>query len=119
MSATKFSAGDTTATLAAALTPLSTNFTSATLDVGAFQYVSIQLVWTGADKTDGIAAITASVDGTHFDPYPGGGFTLGTAAGNKVWQIDTQATPYIQFSYTKGTNTTGTMTVISRMEVPV
>ena len=46
-------------------------------------------------------------------------YTLAAAGGNHIWKVLVGVIPYIQLVYTKGTNTTGTFTVLYRKETPV
>ena len=118
MATTKFSPGDSEGTFVGSTT-LASNFTSAAFECGAMQEVALELIWTGADKTDATAEIWGSLDGTNFEAFASASYTLAAAGGNHIWKVLVGVIPYIQLVYTKGTNTTGTFTVLYRKETPV
>ena len=118
MTTTKFSPGDLEGTFIASRSAAE-NYTSPAFECGAAQEVSLQLIWATADHADATAEIWGSVDGTNFEPFADASYTLATAAGNHIWKVLLGSIPYIQLVFVKGSNTTGTFSVLYRREMPV
>ena len=115
-----FSAGDKYATLDQNI-PMTADYTGATLDVGAMEYVFLGIHWSGSTSTTCTAYIESSATGlpNTWEQYPGSVYTMTTASGNHYWDIATRAQGYMHIVYSHDANAGGTYSTDYREEVPV
>ena len=116
---TNFNAGDKTATIDTAI-PMNANYSGAMTDVAALESAFFTVTWATADQTDATLTLEISHTGVagSWEAYPNSSYTLGSAAGVHHWNVHLGPIPYIRFAYLKGTNTTGTYSIVMRGEVP-
>ncbi len=88
------------------------------IDVGIWDKVACQFTWASADATDATIKLQGSVDATNFEDYSGSLYTLATAAGSHVYDVEVDALETVKLIYAKGSNTAGTYEITCRKEVP-
>lgn len=112
----KFSTGDTR-TEEVAGQAASADY-SKEIQVGQYEYVGIQAVFSSLNAADGEIKIQGSVDGTNFDDYPDSGFYIPSGTSTRWWDINTRSLEKIKVVWAHGSNTAGTLGLVSRKEVP-
>ena len=94
---------------------LATSFNSDTWDVTDLRGASIQVVWTGANATDGTLVPQVSNDNVTFDDAdtPPPTLLIAAASGSRTCGFDLQklSVRYIRLVFAAGTNTAGTLNV--------
>ncbi len=101
---------DTTALLNALAA--NADHTSAAIECLSYQVVGLMANWATLDQTDATLKFQGSLDNSVWDDI-GSAYSIASASGHKSFFLDLNSDPYKYFRavYTKGTNTTGTVTV--------
>ena len=88
--------------------PLSADFNTPAIDALYFELFAIQIVWTGADATDGEFEIEASLDGANWATYCKSVRVVDAPADNQPWDFDLSGMRFLRVSFTANANTAGT-----------
>jgi len=88
-----------------------TTVNSSAVDISKYKGIYISIIAAGLDAADGAIQLEASSDGTTFKAVSGQSVTLASGASNDHLLITDAPYAYFRIAYTKGTNTTGTVTV--------
>lgn len=88
--------------------PLSADFSTAAVDALYFDMGAVSVLWSGADATDGVFNVAASIDGTNFCDLPVTNITVDTASGCQLWHLVDIGYRFFRVEFTANTNTTGT-----------
>lgn len=90
--------------------PANTNVNSSAVNILPYKIMGVVADWTGLNATDATLKFQGSLDGSVWDDI-GSAYTIATAAGHKSFSLVDEPYKYARIVYTKGTNSTGTVTV--------
>lgn len=76
------------------------------------EFSTVQVFYTGLDAADGTIGFTQSLDGNNFDELNGSTGTLDNTKNSHTFNITALRTDYLRPLFTKGSNTSGTITKI-------
>lgn len=94
-------------------TSLAADYTSTPIVIRGLDWFGIEFAWSSADASTGAIVVQGSISGSVWCDFDGTAYTLATANGDKLYNIEPQAMNYARIVYTHGLNTTGTMSSIS------
>lgn len=89
------------------------NQTSTAFGEARYKYLSVQFVATGLDAADGIIKLQDSNDGTNFNDISGATITVAAGTSSNMIRYTAFTAEKIRVVWTKGSNTTGTISVIA------
>lgn len=93
------------------------NQTSAGFGSARYKYMSVQFVATSLSHADGVIKLQDSNDGTNWNDITGATITVASGTSSNMIRYTAFTADQVRAVWTKGSNTTGTITVTAIFKV--
>lgn len=93
-----------------AATPANANYTTDFINVLSYSMAAVQFIGASLDTNDGVIKLQDSLDGSNWNDISGMSLTITAGASVNMLRVPNLTGAYLRAVWTKGTNTTGTVT---------
>jgi hypothetical protein len=87
------------------------------IDVSAYKFAAIQIVWAALDTSDNTFTLFASADGNNFEEYDTALTTVAAPSGNHIFDVACRGINILRVVYSRVGATTGNYSVGVSLEV--